>query len=644
MALVGTSIVEINSSATASNVNGGGFNPANANMLTDLTTDTNTANTDDPIVSSASYNFVAGDVGHWVYIKSGTNWTPGWYKISAVAANKATLMAAIGEAVQTSSTVGWPTPSYNANTVAGCATVGTPTGGTFTIDYSQETAAIINNTDLACPDGDAASPTVTSAGSPFGVNHVGNFIHITAGTGYTAGWYEIVSVSGVTATLDRAIGTDGAKTGGTFYVGGAMSLNSTLDDDLFEIAVGTNGVRGMRYFIKNAGSPSTVITMGEAITTTSDGATQAPIVVEGYNTLRGDGPTGNNRPTLSLGGNNWSSGDYWHYYNLIFTGTGTAVFTNGGLGNSVNCKFINTTTSSGRDAVSMSGSSSWLEGAEVISYRADGIQQGTAGNLMVMDSYIHDCVNGVVATAGSSRYDYIHNIVADNFTIGISLTGANLHNTRVEGNSFYGAKNKLGTGLSLATGCVGTHTRNNIFYGFVTGASNADVQSSLPADYNDWYNNTNDVNDATKFIKGAHDLALDPQFTNVTQITGTGATSSTNVLTAGSGTPFANVVDDVDVLTVISGTGTGFTIGKYFITSHTSSTLTCGPGNFTSSGAGSSIVWQITQGHDFSIGTNLKAQGFPGAFPGGLTTGYTDIGAAQRQEGTSRPEFRGPNL
>lgn len=35
---------------------------------------------------------------------------------------------------------------------------------------------------------------------------------------------------------------------------------------------------------------------------------------------------------------------------------------------------------------------------------------------------------------------------------------------------------------------------------------------------------------------------------------------------------------------------------------------------------------------DFSIGTNLKAAGSPGAFPSGNSTGYLDIGAAQRQE------------
>lgn len=78
MALASTNHFSIISGSTASNVNGGGFNIANANFLTDLTTDTGTGNTSSPIVSSATYTFVAGDVGAWVYVASGTDWTVGW--------------------------------------------------------------------------------------------------------------------------------------------------------------------------------------------------------------------------------------------------------------------------------------------------------------------------------------------------------------------------------------------------------------------------------------------------------------------------------------------------------------------------------------------------------------------------------------
>lgn len=38
---------------------------------------------------------------------------------------------------------------------------------------------------------------------------------------------------------------------------------------------------------------------------------------------------------------------------------------------------------------------------------------------------------------------------------------------------------------------------------------------------------------------------------------------------------------------------------------------------------------------NFAIGTNLKATAFPGVFPGGLSTGFLDIGSVQRQEPAS---------
>ena len=83
MALAAGTIWESRASATTGNVNGAGFNPANAAAVTDLTTDANTANTNSPVVSSATYTFVAGDVNAWLYIVSGTNWTPGWYQIAS---------------------------------------------------------------------------------------------------------------------------------------------------------------------------------------------------------------------------------------------------------------------------------------------------------------------------------------------------------------------------------------------------------------------------------------------------------------------------------------------------------------------------------------------------------------------------------
>src|SRR6185503_9870086 len=83
--------------AGSDTANGGFFDPGQtAGMNTDGAATSATGNS--PVFSSASYNFVAGDVGAWVYIALGTNWTPGWYQIASVASNVATLTATIGTA------------------------------------------------------------------------------------------------------------------------------------------------------------------------------------------------------------------------------------------------------------------------------------------------------------------------------------------------------------------------------------------------------------------------------------------------------------------------------------------------------------------------------------------------------------------
>jgi hypothetical protein len=87
------------------------------------------------------------------------------------------------------------------------------------------------------------------------------------------------------------------------------------------------------------------------------------------------------------------------------------------------------------------------------------------------------------------------------------------------------------------------------------------------------------------------------------------------------------VADGVDLLRVVSGTGV--TVGIYLITAHTATTLTVNNPLGTSSGG--DVVWVVTTGHNFGIGTNLKALGFPGTF-GTESTSYLDIGAVQRQE------------
>lgn len=74
-------------------------------------------------------------------------------------------------------------------------------------------------TDLACADGDAAAPVVSSASHNFVAADVGHYLHISAGTDWTAGWYAIVSCASNEATLSGPCGANGALSGGTWQLG-----------------------------------------------------------------------------------------------------------------------------------------------------------------------------------------------------------------------------------------------------------------------------------------------------------------------------------------------------------------------------------------------------------------------------------------
>jgi hypothetical protein len=278
--------------------NGGGFNPANASFDATLTTTTNTGNTTTPEISTANYTFVAGDVNHWVFLTGGSGWTlPSmtyngqtitvtglWAKITSVAAGKATLNAAVGAMVVF--TTGGP---IGANTVAGIATVGTPTSGKWSVDYSQCGTCPYAFTDLASA---GAGSTFTSAAKPVGPNMVGNLINITGGTNFTTGLFEVISTSGTTATTDRAC-TTGAGASGTANLGGCLLTTGQA---------GKNHVGGNHIYVKfNASAYSQTSNTSNTAAgkcTLAAGVATGHTQIIGYNALMGDNPTGSGRPTI----------------------------------------------------------------------------------------------------------------------------------------------------------------------------------------------------------------------------------------------------------------------------------------------------------------------------------------------------------
>lgn len=609
MALTASSIFSVQATATTGNVNGAGFNPANANMLTNLAADTNTGNTASPIVSSASYNFVAGDVGNWVYIKAGTNWTVGWYQIASVAANKATLSAAIGSAQVI--TNGFKA----ASTVIGCATVATPTSGTFTIDYSQADTAKVNA--VADFTGTGSSTTLTSATASFNPVMVGNYFHqTTTGTGAHGliGWYEIVSYTNVTTVvLDRTMNDATASVACTGYVGGAGRFNA-LEDAFVEMLPA-----GAHVWVKNG-----TYTFSGVVTQSSSAGTAAlPIIYIGYNTIPGDSPKGSSRPVWTLGASAMTLNNYNSLFNIIVTGTAAVVFTGDPTGSFSYCKFANTSSVAARSAFSVSGCIGVMA-CEFISQNGPAI--ATSGTFY--GCYFHDSDSAINASFAGLRF--IDCIVANMLTAGLVATSGSGTNI-IEGCTFYGRSvTPTGVGISMTGTCVNNRFFNNIITGWATGISNGALTLNNTTGYNDYYNNTADT---SAFNKDSSDLAVNPSFADIAEIAITNgtATGGTAVLTS-SGADFSTVEDNVDFFRLLSQSGgTGTYIQNYLITSHTTTTLTFNI-NMGSSGSATSITGFVQTGHDYTVGAALKAKGFPGLFGGSATTSYLDTGAAQRIE------------
>lgn len=545
----------------------------------------------------------------WFFVKSGTNWyARTFYKIASVASNKATLAAAIGQGL----TVDTTTNQLISNTAVGVASVATPTAGNCGVDYSQTTAAKVNGlTDF---NAIGASTTLTSATAGFTPVMVGNIFHqTTTGTGSfgTVGWYEIVSyTNGTTVVLDRAPNGGTASVNTTGYVGGALSMNSTLDDDWFEVVIGGNNI----YF-------NTAWTVGEAVSIASTSAGTTNIIkMKGYQTYRFDNPTGSSRPTITGGANSLALGQYKTISNFIITGTATPVLSTSTGGTMYNIKATCTSTGAGNVAITNS-TNGLVFNCEVVSQNGTGLNLST--DTKAYGNYIHDCNIGAATSASGVVLEF--NIIEACTTYAFQNTSVgNEQFSIVANNTLYGREAKIGIGVEYAvpTSQANNILLNNIIYGFTSGVVQLTAQKfSNYGDYNNYFNNTTDV---TLYGKGLHDLAVNPNFVDATQLSGSTATTVGSVLTQ-SGGDFSTVEDSVDYLHVTSGTSV--TVGVYLITSHTSTTLTVNNALGTSNAG--NVVWWVTTGHNFAVGGTLKAQAFPGSFQGGKTVGYLDTGAAQ---------------
>lgn len=510
-------------------------------------------------------------------------------------------------------------PSTTVWEVRQTATAGNVNGGGFNsarggTDYTQQDAAQLALTDLTTSG--AGATTISSVTGGFTSQMVGNIIYIASGTNFQAGSYEVVTFTDANnVVLDRTPSSGGAGSAGVGKLGGAKSMNSTLDDAWFEELVGGNIV-----YVKYS---STAYGLGISISVaSSSGTLTAPVFILGYNTTRGDNPTGSNRPTFNFATQNMNLNNMIaNVRNIIFTGTSATLVAGPALGGTFeNCKFQNTSSTASRIALALSAETVAI-GCEASSLNGTAITPATGS--VIAFCYIHDSDKGIAG--GSARVYSESNIFEACTTADIELsstTGV----SKFIGNTFYGREGKIGIGINLlGVTNPGNRIINNIFYGKATGISVATIEQKSNISFkNAFFNNTTN---ATNHTLGDTDLTSTPGFTGAAQITGTTATTSGSVLTQ-SGGDFSTVTDNVDVLHVLSGTGV--TVGKYLITSHTSTTLTVNNALGTSSGG--DVVYFVTTGHNFAVGTNMKAAAYQQTNNGSESNSYLDIGAVQRIE------------
>ena len=396
--------------------------------------------------------------------------------------------------------------ALGAATVWECRTTGASTGGggfnsgvaVPGTDYSQQDAAQDSGTDLACADGDAAAPVITSATHDFVAADEGNIINITeAGTGFTLGRYLIVDTNANAATLDRACGADGALTGGDWYLGGAVDS---------PITIVTTVVAGNKIWIKNG-------TYVGKLSLSISGTSASPIIWEGYNTDRGDASLDNNRPLIDANSANTNAvyvtcdANLFKFMRFANATSATVKLENGA---SYACYFYGCKFSSSPAALQCYAGDCLAVNCEFNLHTTFCISILGGRLVNLYSCYIHDNTGGGLIAAVSS-YGQITNCIFDTNTgdnvmpdRGYILSCIAYNNTGAGTDGFLQTGNPPYSNFGAAYyNCI---SQDNGQYGF-----NGNSTFCL-FDYNCY--NGNGTAGLNNITAGANDVTADPSFTN----------------------------------------------------------------------------------------------------------------------------------
>ncbi len=380
------------------------------------------------------------------------------------------------------------------------------TGVGSSVDCSQ-TGTILSFTGLTAE----ASSTLTDSSAQFTAAHVGNAIHLESASVGTPGYYFItVFTDASTVTIDRSTTI---TTGVGKLCGPTKSFNGQTTTTLAASLVGGNIV-----YVKNEA-------WNEAVTLSASGTSSSSILVEGYNTTRGDAPTGTSRPTnaRALAGAvaMTISGAFYQVNHLVVSAAGT----NGWNFSGGNIVLWNVrATACGLAGFLSPGGNVTLLQCEADLNGSIGVSVTTAVGTVLYGCYVHNNVTSGVNTSNNGYVGIYNSIVTGNTSHGISVSAGApvLHviGNTINCNSSTGSCGASTVdGVNMAAGLVfnaGSIFLNNIFsnngrYG-VNKVTPVGVNTNLWLDYNNYFGNGTAARNNVPV--GPHDLALDPSYAN----------------------------------------------------------------------------------------------------------------------------------
>ncbi len=402
--------------------------------------------------------------------------------------------------------------AVSASTVWNIDTAGSSNNGGGFVTGATGTDFAVINTPVALTGVTSAGAGNVSLHANAADSWVGNIVNVVSGTNFTttagAARFEILSVvAGVSFTTGTNISGASISTGvganGVMNIGGAVAFyNSATDDALLE-----NTVIGNKWYIKK-GSHScgtfAVSVVGTAILHN---------IFEGYNSSYGDEPSiaSGNQPVISLGANSVTFASFWELKYIQVTGTHTTNVSIGAGCRAWRCKFSNTSGSTNRPALALTGNNSIADECEITSTLGYAVTLGNiSGN--VTNCYIHDSSVGIrEGGATTGMFNISGNIIDTMSTIGIDFgNGATTGILNIINNTLYGAATPAGssTGFTFAASSGQITFTGNIVSGWVTGVTGTTIVT-LYTDYNNFFNNTTA---RSTFATGTHDIALSSGF------------------------------------------------------------------------------------------------------------------------------------